>query len=71
MTLKERRAQTGMTQAEVGEKLNVDQSAVSHWESGKWTPCRKYRNQLAKLYGCEADELLSSEPKNGNRKEKK
>lgn len=60
MTLKELRKRSGLTQAQVGEKLNVNQSAVSWWETGKWPPLRKYHKKLAKIYGVTVDELLAA-----------
>lgn len=57
MTLKELRVRSGLTQAQVGEKVDVNQAAVSLWETGKWPPLRKYRKKLARLYGCTVDEL--------------
>lgn len=57
MTLKELRTRSGLTQAQVGKKVDVNQSAVSWWETGKWPPLRKYRKKLARLYGCTVDEL--------------
>lgn len=61
MTLRERRQAAGLTQDEVAKVLNVDQGAVSHWERGINPPTRKYREPLAKLYGCTVDELLKEE----------
>lgn len=57
MTLKERRKRLGLTQAQVGKKLEVDQSAVAHWENNHCKPIKKYREKLAKLYGCTPDEI--------------
>lgn len=63
MTLRERRQNAGLLQVDVAEKLEVDQSAVSNWENGKTKPVKKYREKLAVLYGCSADDLLREEPK--------
>lgn len=60
MTLKELRQRTGLTQEQVGKKLDVNQSAVSWWEMGKWLPLRKYHKKLSKLYGVTVDELLAA-----------
>lgn len=57
MTLKGLRERTGLSQDRVGRKLDVDQSAVAHWESGVHAPLKKYRKKLARLYGVTADEL--------------
>lgn len=60
MTLKEYRLRTGMTQEEVGRKLDVSAAAVCCWERGKNGILRKYHKKLAGLYGCTVDELLAS-----------
>lgn len=60
MKLKELRLRAGFRQIEVAEHLDVNQGAVSKWESGETKPSRKYRAKLAKLYNCTVDELLSS-----------
>lgn len=61
MTLKELRLKAGLTQEQVAKLIDVDQAAVSYWESGKYKPLRKYRRKLAKLYGCTAEELGEGE----------
>ena len=43
------------------KKMNVDQAAVSKWESGENGISRKYHKKLAKLYGVTVDELLSDQ----------
>lgn len=60
MTLKERRVLAGLRQIDVAKKLDVDQAAVSKWESGETRPSRKYHKKLAKLYGCSVEEILDS-----------
>ena len=57
LTLKEMRLRSGLRQEDVARKLNVDQTAVSHWENGRTRPCRKYRKKLAKLYGVGEEEI--------------
>lgn len=57
MTLKELRMKAGLTQEQVAKIIEVDQAAVSYWESGKYKPLRKYQRKLAKLYGCTVEEL--------------
>lgn len=61
MSIKERRMAVGLTQVQLAKKMNVDQSAVSYWESGKTKPARKYHKKLAKTLGCTVDELLKEE----------
>lgn len=62
LTLKERRQKAGLRQSDVAEKLEVNQAAVSKWETGETKPVKKYREKLAILYGCSADDLLCEEP---------
>lgn len=59
MTLKELRETKQLTQAEVAKKLDVNQSAVSHWERGSHNITQKYLKKLAAIYGVTVDELLS------------
>lgn len=41
----------GLTQAEVAQRMNVDQAAVSNWENGITFPQRKYQKPLEDLFG--------------------
>lgn len=61
MKIREYREKAGMTQAQLAKKMNVDQSAVSLWESEKTSPLKKYRKKLAKVLGVELDELLKED----------
>lgn len=47
MSLKDLRHRAGLTQIELGKKLNVSHAAVSNWERGVNQPLRKYRRLLA------------------------
>ena len=47
VTIKERREQLGMTQAELGEKVDVSQAAVCRWETGDTVPLRKLHWKIA------------------------
>ena len=47
MSLKDLRHRAGLTQIELGKKLNVSNAAVSNWERGVNQPLRKYRRLLA------------------------
>lgn len=58
MTLKARRVAANMRQEEVAARLEVDQTAISKWETGKNKPSRKYQTKLAALYGCKVEELF-------------
>lgn len=59
MNIKNLRLKAGLTQVQLAKKMNVDQAAVSRWESGETKPMRKYHKKLAKVLGCTVDELLS------------
>ena len=61
MKLREYRERVGLRQVDVAKKMNVDQAAVSKWESGETRPSRKYHKKLARLYGVTVDELLSDD----------
>lgn len=55
------REKSGLTQKEVAERIGVDQSAVSLWETGKTRPRATLLVQIAALYGTSVDDLLSGE----------
>lgn len=57
------REKIGLTQKEVAEKMGVDQSAVSFWETGKTAPRAAMLVKLAGLYCCTVDDLLRWEAK--------
>ena len=61
MTLKELRHRAGLRQVDVAKEMNVDQAAVSKWETGETFPTRKLHKPLATLYGVTVDELLKVE----------
>jgi transcriptional regulator with XRE-family HTH domain len=58
MSFASARKKAGYTQAEVGERLKVHQSAVAQWENGLTSPTASKLVELAKLYHCTVDELL-------------
>lgn len=57
------REKTGLSQKDVAERLGVDQSAVSFWETGRNTPRASMLVKLAELYCCTIDELFGREPR--------
>lgn len=61
MNIRNLRLKAGLTQAELAKKLDVDQTAVSRWESGETTPLRKMHKKLAKVLGCKVDDLFKKE----------
>lgn len=52
------RKRAGMTAQEVATKIGVSISTVFSWESGKTSPDSTNVIQLARLYGCTADDLI-------------
>lgn len=61
MTLRDMRKRAALRQVDVAKRMNVDQAAVSKWETGETRPARKLHKKLAKLYGVTVDELLAGE----------
>ena len=59
LTISERRKAAGLTQVQLAKKMNVDQSTVSLWETGKSRPARKLHKKLAKILGCTVEELIA------------
>lgn len=60
MTLRERRERAGLTQAELGEKLNVTRWCVMNWEHGTHTPGGRNIKKLAKALGCSDQDIIDS-----------
>lgn len=56
--LEEMRRRNGMTQAELGKRLGVDQTTVSKWEHGKANPSFSKIPEIAKVLECEIGELF-------------
>ena len=60
------RKRLGMTQAQVAEKLGIDQSTVAGWEQGRWKPAVQSLPRVAAFYGVTVDELLNGKDNNQN-----
>lgn len=56
-----RRNEIGMTQRELGDKLNVSDKTISKWERGAGCPDIASINDLAEALGVNATEILSGE----------
>ena len=54
------RTAAGLTQAELGAKLNYSDKSVSKWERGEAIPDAFVLKQIAELFGVSVDYLLSS-----------
>lgn len=57
----ERRAELGMTQKTLAEKIGVSQGAVAQWEAGLTGPRRTKWPELAKILQCSVADLLELE----------
>ena len=55
------RQEAGMTQAELGEKLNYSDKTVSKWERAESMPDVYVLSQIASIYGVTVDGLISEE----------
>lgn len=61
MRLKEMRTRAGVTQQELADRIGVKQSAVAHWEAGRFDPRMKRIAQIADVLGCKVTELLAED----------
>lgn len=56
--LKQLRSESGLTQEQVAEKLNVTRSAIARWETDKGFPDITNLIAISKLYDITVDELI-------------
>lgn len=61
MALKEMRKRAGLTARDVATAVGVSFQNVYNWEAGSYMPRAAQLLELAKLYGCTVDALLSNE----------
>lgn len=67
MSFLSERLKAGLSQAAVAEHLGVTAASVCQWETGKNLPRMARIRDIAALYGCTVDELLTPEiPTNPN-----
>lgn len=59
--LKRARIRSAMTQAELGEKMDVSQAQISHWESGRAVPIKQQKESLKRILGGRASEKPTDE----------
>lgn len=59
-TLKKLRAERGLSQAQLGQRLFVDKSTVARWENGSRLPDATMIVRIAKALGVDAGTLLST-----------
>lgn len=65
------RKESGLSQAEAAERLDVSRQAVSRWECGTSAPSSDNLMCLARLYGVSLDELIWGEEKEETEQEAK
>lgn len=53
------RKKAGLSQAAAAKEFGVAAAAVCQWETGRTMPDPRKLPQIAKVYGCTIDELLS------------
>ena len=58
------RRRTGLTQAQLADKLGVTNKAVSKWETGKAKPSTNQIRKIAVLYGLSVEQLLNKREEN-------
>ena len=58
MQIKNIRKQKGITQTELATLLNINQTTISKWETGKTVPSIRTIKELAKIFGCAVEELI-------------
>ena len=61
MNIAELRMRAGYTQKDLAKLVDVDQSSVSKWESGKAKPLKKLHEKLAQVLGCTVEELRAED----------
>lgn len=66
---KNKREQAGLTQAKLAEKLNVSQSTVALWETGRRMPHSSKLVKIAEVLACTVGELFENNPQECDLKE--
>lgn len=62
--LRAARKSANLTQQEAAQLLNVDQTAISQWETGLTMPRTDKLPDIAKIYRCTIDDLFRTEAEN-------
>lgn len=53
------RREHGLSQSELAAKLDIDETAVSHWETGHSAPNRSRLHLVAEIFGVTVGELFT------------
>nr|WP_238333065.1 helix-turn-helix domain-containing protein [Brevibacillus laterosporus] len=64
--LKEKRKEYKWTQKEIADKLGIDNTTVSKWESNTYEPDATSLKELAEIYQTSTDYLLNKQQKEEN-----
>lgn len=59
MDIRSLRKEKGLTQEKLAEMVQVDQTAISQWERGITQPKLKNCLQLARILGCNVEDIFS------------
>lgn len=62
--IRKAREETGLTQREVAKAINLPQSTIAKYETGKLEPSLETLGQLADFYGVSVDWLLGTKGDN-------
>ncbi len=62
--LKKARENNGFTQREAAQEMNIPNSTLANWETGRTEPSIEMIAMLADFYGVSTDWLLSTKGKN-------
>lgn len=62
--LYELRRLKGISQEEIGEKINVSRQTISKWENGQTTPELEKLIELSKIFDIHIDELIGNDINN-------
>lgn len=62
MNIKKLREAAGISQMRLSEMINVPQSTIASWETGRALPRADKLPLIAKALGCTVDDLLKEPP---------
>ncbi len=63
ISIRSARERSGLTQAQVAQRLGIHQTNLVAWEHGKWNPLTKRLVQLSQILNCTVDELVTPDVK--------
>lgn len=66
MIIRDLRKQKKLTQIQLAQLMNVDQTAISQWETGKTRPTIENYVMLSKVFNCELNILIENTSKKVN-----